>query len=220
MKIFKTFLSASAMIAILFGSSTTANALSLSGFYAGVSGGVSKCPTGFSGDYDRGQPSLGGDWGVNLGWISRAKIGAGLSYSGFTSTAGQDMKYNLNGQISTMEVNSRFLINYLAPQLVFQTAFGDAGWYFTASAGAGIMFFKESASVKEMGMKVSASESKNGFAWNIYAGILHPLTKHLSFTANLGFTSGALKYDNKWNHHKTSISISRINLDLGIRYTF
>lgn len=207
-------------VALLYGSPEVC-AQSDSKFYVSATGGLSGALSGFPGNYDKGDPTVGGDWGVNLGWISRAKIGAGLSYSGYTSTAGQTVSYSLEGYHGELDIDLRYFIHYVAPQFIFQTDLGQSGWSFNASAGAGAMIFTEKASSTESGVTVSASESKSAFAWNVYAGFGYAFNSHISAIANFGYTHGNIKIVTEgYLVRYRSDFVNRINFDLGLKYTF
>ena len=217
MKLLKSLIAAVAFAVAILSASPKVCAQSDSKFYVSATGGYSACLNGFTGPYDSGEPRLGGDWGINLGWVSRSKIGAGLSYSGYTSTARRTLF--LAGGF--LKLDMRYLLNYVAPQFIFQTDFGKSKWFFNTSAGAGALIFTEKGSYSEKNLKLSDSESKSSFAFNVYAGFGYSITPHFAIIANFGYTHGCMRIIYESGSHTDKCDyISRINLDFGLKYTF
>ncbi len=221
MKLKRNLLATLAFAAAALSASTGAYAEDASQFYVSATGGYSACLDGFSGLYDKGEPRLGGDWGVNLGWISKSKIGAGLSYSGFTSTGKETLFVSAPGGYGFLKEDMRFLINYVAPQFIFQTNFGKSKWFFNTSAGVGVLFFSQKASYKESIVEVSESATSSGVACNVYAGFGYAINSHFAITANLGYTHSFFRVIDGYEHSQNMQEyINRINLDFGLKYTF
>lgn len=103
------------------------------GHFLYASAGIGHIVSKVYSDWTSGDARLGPDWCAGYDWIGKKRFGAGLLYSGFTSTGKTNTTYG--------NFKQRFLLNYIAPQFAYRIR--QSKWAFGGRAGIGLAIYTD-----------------------------------------------------------------------------
>lgn len=174
-----------------------------------VNGGFSHIYSDVKSNWTSGDPRLGWDWQAGYDWVGHKGFGAGFLYSGYISTG--EEKYMMN-----VHTDESIMLNYFAPQFVYNWSRPSSRWDFFVKAGLGFIMITERATLSEPHRSMSAT--KGGLGSNITLGTEFKLNSHFGITASLSGVNAYIHQDNSGYDMPDGNGLARVSLNLGIKY--
>ncbi len=173
-----------------------------------VNGGFSHIYSDVKSNWTSGDPRLGWDWQAGYDWVGHKGFGAGFLYSGYIAT-GEEQYLSLHTDESVM-------LNYFAPQFVYNWSRPSSRWDFFVKAGLGFIMITEHANLSHNNGGMRAT--KGGLGSNITLGTEFKINRHFGITASLSGVNAYIHQDNSEYDMPDGNGLARVSLNLGIKY--
>ncbi|ROT04437.1 hypothetical protein EEL33_14705 [Muribaculaceae bacterium Isolate-037 (Harlan)] len=181
------------------------------GHFLYASAGIGHIVSKVYSDWTSGDARLGPDWCAGYDWIGKKRFGAGLLYSGFTSTGKTNTTYG--------NFKQRFLLNYIAPQFAYRIR--QSKWAFGGRAGIGLAIYTDriTGDCSPCDDRSLSRKTVCGFGYNVGIFAEYEIAGKLWFSCGLNFLDNYVRQDkDKFGIPENGNGFKRLGLDLGIRF--
>lgn len=179
----------------------------LGGYSMYVNAGFSHVYTDVESNWTSGDPRWGWDWQAGLEWNNSRGLGVGFLYSGYISTG----KEHYLG----VHYSESMMLNYFAPQFLFNWYRPDSRWDFFVKAGLGLILISERSKVSQSGR--TAIMTKCGLGSNVTLGAEFKVNRRLGIIASLSGVNAFVHQDNSAYDMPDGNGMARVSLNLGVK---